>query len=41
MVVAHHRIDMIGDIGVVAIATWMVVHGVGHDALGAIGVVVA
>ena len=41
VVAAHHRIDMVGDVRVVTIAAWMVVHGVGHDALGAIRVVVS
>ena len=41
VVVAHHRIDVIGYVGVVAVATWVVVHGVGYDALCAISVVVA
>ena len=39
--IVHHRIGMVGDIGIIAVATRMVVHRVGDDALGAVRVVVA
>ena len=41
VIVAHHCIGMVGDVRIVAVATRVVVHGVGDDALRAVGVVVA
>ena len=40
VVVVHVGIFVVGDVGIVALV-WVVVHGIGDDALGAVGVVVA
>ena len=41
VVIAHHGIDMVGNVRVVAVAARVVVHRVGNDALGAVAAVVA
>ena len=40
-IVAQHRIGVVRDVRIVAVAARMVVHGVGYDALCAVGVMVA
>ena len=41
LVIAHHGIGVVGDIWVVTVAAWVVVHRVRNHTLGGVGVVVA